>query len=125
MKIYIAHSSDFDYEDKLYRPLIGSSLNDEHEIFLPNKAENRLIKTKDVVREYALLIAEVSKPSTGEGIEIGLAEAYDIPIVCIYEKGAKISNSLQYVTNEFIEYSDTEDMLTKIEAFLSDFLEKN
>jgi hypothetical protein len=118
MKIYIAHSNKFDFENKLYLPLRSSTLNTEHAFFLPHedgKAEN----TKELMKDFDLLIAEVSEPSTGEGIEIGRADMLNIPIVCIYEQGSKVSNSLRYVSNEFIEYADPKDMLGKLTDFLN------
>jgi hypothetical protein len=118
MKIYVAHSSDFDYVNKLYRPLRESALNGEHDFFLPHENE-RSSDTKELMRECDLLLADVSKPSTGEGIEIGRAEAIGLRIVCIYESGSKVSSSLKYVCNEFIEYTNPNDMITKITRLLS------
>ena len=36
----------------------------------------------------------------------------------VYEEGAKISSSLKYITNEFIEYESVEDMIKKIRNFI-------
>lgn len=117
MKIYVAHAQEFDYEHKLYEPLRTSALAQEHEFFLPHEPGNTF-NTKAVLKEYDLLLAEVSVPSTGEGIELGRAEAASVPIVCLYEKGARYSSSLQYVTQDFIEYEQAADMLEKLEQYL-------
>lgn len=117
MKIYIAHSNDFDYKNRLYTPLRESGLNNEYEIFLPHE-NGRHEDSNEVMAGCDLVIAEVSVPSTGEGIELGRAEAAGIPILCISENGAKISSALQYITKNFLEYSDAEDMVRKLDSFL-------
>ncbi len=117
MKIYVAHASDFDYVNKLYAPIIGSELAKIHEFFLPH-AEGNSFNTKEVMKGMDLLLAEVSKPSTGEGIEIGRAEAAGITVLCAYEIGVKVSSALKYVSKDFIEYQDPEDLLVKLEAYL-------
>lgn len=123
MKIYIAHSNDFDFENKLYKPLRASNLNIAHNIFLPHE-NGQQDNTKELMRDYDILVAEVSLPSIGEGIELGRAEAMGLPILCIYEKGSKISTSLQYTTKWFLEYVDVDDMLLKLEIFLKDLQAK-
>lgn len=114
MKIYVSHSSKFDYINKIYEPIKNSDLFKSNEFFFPHENENKKIKTKDVISDVDLVIAEVSLPATGQGIELGMADAAKKPILCIYEKGAKISSSLNYITDKFIEYESTEDMVNKI-----------
>lgn len=118
MKIYIAHSKDFDYKNELYVPLRDSRFNTEHEIILPHETD-QFINTKKLIKNSDLLIAEVSYSATGEGIELGWADGFHIPIVCLYKEGAKPSRSLQVVSKTIVSYKDKEDMLSKIESFLS------
>lgn len=117
MKIYISHSSEYDYINKIYNPIKNSNLNGKNNFVLPH--ESKITNTKDVIANSDLLIAEVSEPSTGQGIELGWANYNNTPILCIYEKGSKISSSLKFITNEFIEYEDCEDMIEKIKAFIN------
>lgn len=117
MKIFVPHSTAFDFTNKLYIPLRNSHLNDEHEFFLPNE-DGHLEVTKELIKGCDFVIAEVSMPSTGEGIELGWASMLNIPILCIYEQGSKISSSLEYVTQEFVEYNNPSDMLKKISVYL-------
>lgn len=72
-----------------------------------------------MIKNCDLVIAEVSIPSTGQGIELGYASYSKTPIVCIYEKGAKVSSSLKFITDKFIEYENTEDMIEKVREFIS------
>ena len=55
----------------------------------------------------------MSPPGAGQGIELGWADYATTPILCIYEKGLKISSSLKFITNNYIEYENTDDMIKK------------
>lgn len=114
MRIYISHSREYDYINKLYNPIKKSNLSKSNNFFFPHEHINKVVNTKDFISSYDLVIAEVSLPSTGQGIELGWADYAKTPILCIYEKGAKISSSLKFITNQFIEYENIEDMLNKI-----------
>ena len=116
MKIYISHSSEYDYINKIYNPIKSSNLIKSNIFFLPH--EDKIVNTKNIISKCDLVIAEVSLPSTGQGIELGWADYTKTPILCMYEKGTKISSSLKYITNEFIEYDSVEDMIKKIRDFI-------
>lgn len=118
MKIYISHSSKYDYISKIYNPIKNSNLIKSNTFFLPHEDKNKIVNTKDIISNYDLVIAEVSLPATGQGIELGWADYAKTPILCIYEKGAKISSSLKFITNHFIEYEDVNDMVNKISNFI-------
>lgn len=114
MKIYLSHSGSFDYEAELYVPIKASPLFKDHEFFLPHTPENIDVRAKDIVAKYDLMLGEVSFPSTGQGIEIGLAAAADVPVVCLYREGAKPSSSLRFYSQDLVSYTDTADLLQKI-----------
>ena len=118
IEIYVAHSKDFDYKNELYAPLRHSSLNSQYKITLPHEADE-FINTKEIIRKSNLVVAEVSYPSTGQGIELGWADSFHIPIVCLYREGTKPSGSLRAVTKTIVPYSDRADLISKIEDFLS------
>ncbi len=128
MKIFVTHSSDtfanvgifsggFNFKDELYEPLKNSDLNIKHEIILPQKNGYELI-TKEIINECDLIVAEVSFPSTGQGIELGWANVFKIPIVCIYKDDCKYSNSLTKITNNFISYKDENEMILKLSDYI-------
>lgn len=119
MNIFVSHSSNFDFKNELYIPLRKSELNNLHTIFLPHEKETDLV-TKDIIKTSDIVIAEVSFPSTGQGIELGWANVYQIPIICIYKKDSKISSSLNKITNQFIVYENSEDMIEKLTDSLTD-----
>ncbi len=118
MKIYVSHLRDYDFLNELYNPLKNSKLNSEHEFFLPHEG-GKHINTKDILKTSNLVLAEVSFPSTGQGIELGWANMLDVPILCIHKEGAKTAGSLKYLTQDFISYTDSQDLIEKLTAFLT------
>lgn len=117
MRIFLAHASTFDYERKLYEPLRASALASVHDFVLPEeKKYNGTWNTKEEIGRCNLLIADVSLPSTGAGIELGWADASRTPIIAIHEKGSAPSTVIGYLTKTVIEYENPADMLAKLEG---------
>ncbi len=125
MKIIVTHSSNFDYVNKLYTPLKESSLWKEHQFRLPHDGDKAPTLTKELMKGADLVIAEVSEPSTGQGIELGWADVYGVPIVCLSEKGSKVSHSLFSIPEHFIEYEDAKDMIEKLGGWINKQYERN
>ena len=74
--------------------------------------------TRDIkwIKECDILVAEVSTPSLGVGYEISYAESLGKRIICVYDKDIKISAMIGGNNHlELIEYSDINDLLTKLE----------
>lgn len=113
MRIYISHSTTFDYKNELYKPLRESALNSKHEIILPHENDNE-VSTKDVIRDSDLFVAEVSYPSTGSGIELGWANSAYVTIACFYKTGSEISSSIKYVTDNVFPYDSIESVIAKV-----------
>lgn len=121
MKIFLAHASSFDYERKLYEPLRASALASVHDFVLPEeKKYNGTWNTKEEIGRCDLLIADVSLPSTGAGIELGWADAAGTLIIAIHEKGSVPSSVVAYLTETVIEYENPDDMLKKIESAIKE-----
>ena len=118
MNIYISHSGAYDYEHELYKPLKESELFKRHHIFLPHEPENIDIDAKVELKQTDVLVAESSLPSTGQGIELAQADAAGVPILCFFKTGSRPSSSLRFVTNKIIEYSDIQDLFTKLQVEL-------
>lgn len=116
MKIYVAHSRAFDFEKELYVPLRTSSLATQHEFIFPH--ERAGFNSKDAIKNADMILAEVSYPSLGEGIELGWADILNKRITCFYKTGVKISESLNYLNVQKIEYSDATDLVTKLAGIL-------
>ena len=110
MKVYVGHSRQFDFKKELYEPL--KQLN--HEFIFPHELSNESFNSKEALKTVDLMIAEVSHPSTGLGIEIGWANAYGKRIILLYKKGSKVPSSLKNISSEFIEYQDGKDLIKKL-----------
>ena len=108
MKIYVAHSTSFDFRAELYQPL--RAIADEQRTFIFPHEDDTFKHTKQIIADSDLVLAEVSYPSTGQGIELGWAECLGTAIVCIYKAGYKPSSSLNTVSDTFIEYASSDDI---------------
>jgi hypothetical protein len=110
VRIYIAHSAAFNFEKELYQPVKQSAMWKRLEIILPHDGGYNFHSRK-AIESCDFLIAEVSFPSTGEGIELGWADAAGVPIVAVYRSGTKPAGSIKYVTDRLEQYSGSNDML--------------
>jgi hypothetical protein len=119
MKLFFCHSKHFDYQLELYQPLRESSLNAQHEILLPHDPKGKDQNSRDEIASCDIVFAEVSLPGTGLGMQLGWADAAKKPIVCLYRTGSQVSNSLPYITNTFIEYSDSKDFIEKVTEYIA------
>lgn len=76
----------------MYKFIRGSEIDQKHEIILPHEKDHEQFSSKSLFQSGCdLMVAEVSWPSTGLGIELGWADMYKIPIVFLHRKGAIIS----------------------------------
>ena len=124
MKVYFCHARDFDYQNDLYKPIRESELNTQYDIIFPHEDGAPAFKSKEVIKECGVVLAEVSFPATGLGIELGWADMYGVPIICFYKRGSKVSGSLQYLTDDIVEYSDARDLVEKVYSALSSSSQK-
>lgn len=119
MKIYVGHSGKkSSYKKELYEPLRNSSLSKQHNLTFPYEFEEKPFNSKEFLRSCDLMIAEVSHPSTGLGMELGWASIYGVPIVCVYKRGSKLSRSLKVLTDKFVEYSGSEELISGVKNIL-------
>ncbi len=122
MKIYVSHSRNYNYRKELYDPLRNSVLNREHEIILPHEYDTTQIDSKELLRRGCdIMIADVTFPSIGVGMEIAYADDSGVPIICVFRKGSAPSSSLRKVTQRFIEYETIEGLISDIEKLLPEF----
>lgn len=119
MKIYISHASSFDYHNELYIPLKQSHLFTQHKFILPHDISSAPLNTKEKIATCDLVIAEVSYLSTGQGIELGWADSFNIPIYCIHQSDKKYSSSLKCITRNIFMYHDEMEMLQILGSFLN------
>jgi hypothetical protein len=118
MKIYCAHSTSFDFNNEYYLPLKHSELSQNHELIFPHE-NNQFIDSKEIVKNCELIIAEVSYPSIGEGIELGWANDANISVICLYKEGSKVSKSLNVISKIFISYASSQDLISKLSKHIN------
>ena len=121
MRIFIAHATGFPEKAAFYKALRNSELNTSHELILPEEDIELQPHSRGDIHNYNLVIAEVSSPSHGVGIELAWAEAANVPVVCVYKKGAEFSGSLHSVCNKFMMYTDFDNMISDITRALEQY----
>jgi nucleoside 2-deoxyribosyltransferase len=123
MKIYIAHAVSFDFLSQLYEPLAMSAITQHHELIFPHKNKDSFMHSKEIIKACDLVVAEVSYPATGLGIELGWADAFNTPILCIHHNKAKPSRSLSAITQHIITYDSSEGMVQEVSHFIDEYRE--
>ncbi len=113
MKIYFCHSKELDFKRELYLPIRESELNEKYEFIFPHEGEDA-VNSREIIKTSDVVFSEVSFPATGLGIELGWASMLGKQIVCFYRSGSHVSGSLKFVSQEFVEYRDIEDLKKKI-----------
>ena len=116
MNIVVTHSNNYDFFNELYAPIKKDSNLKMHNIHLPE--ENRAINTKELIKNCDIVIAEVSYPATGQGIELGWADYANKPIYCIHKTGSKYSSSLKFITSQFYPYSDERELIATLNMII-------
>jgi hypothetical protein len=118
MKIYISHSTRFNFKKELYRPLKKAEL--DCTFIFPHDKSGKQYPVKKLLssKKCGLVIAEVSFPSTGQGIELGWANTFNIPIVCIYKEASDYSKALNLVAKKLIPYKNSKDLIEKIRKII-------
>ena len=137
MKIYFACSITGGRDDEaVYRQLVDTMLADGHNVPTPELANSNTLEmetnhpakevyTRDItwIEESDCLVAEVSTPSHGVGYEISYALNLGKPVLCLYQQDVKVSKMLtgnDQPTLQIQAYTDTQDALKLLDAFLSD-----
>lgn len=116
MNVFVCHSTAFDFKSELYEPL-KSGLSGSHNLVLPHEA-GADYNSKETITTCDFVIAEVSLPSTGQGIELGWADAAGIPIICIHKAGSTPSSALHHVTLDVMQYSNYDELIEKLKQVL-------
>ena len=91
-------------------------LGHEVRIAKPLEDPNQIFEIDmDALNHTDLLVAEVSVPSHGVGVEIAASWFLKFPCICMHKKGAKVSRFVRGFPNaKFLEYETTGDIRTKL-----------
>ncbi len=114
--IFVAHASAFDFQHELYLPLQHTF--SMHELILPHVDKTEPVNTNAAIRRSDLVLAEVTFPSTGVGIELGWANMLDKPIIALCRHDAKLSSSLTLIVGQVIHYRDARDMISQLQQVI-------
>lgn len=109
-RIYISHSKNYAFGEHLYKPIIESHLRDELDIILPYEVEGKVKNSKDIIAAVDMVIAEVSYPSTGQGIELGWADMLGKQIVGFYREGTQPSEGVKIIVPQLLSYKDDKEI---------------
>lgn len=117
--IYLAHSRDlrFDYQKELYDAFFNNF--SDFDIIVPhiNHAESSF-NSKLIIPTCSFLIAEVSYPSTGLGMELAWAEAAKVPILCLHKKNTLPSSSVFNLCSDVKNYIDSSDYVNIVRDWI-------
>lgn len=105
-------------EVKLYDPLRNSILLKEYDFVFPHENSREPYPTKDKLEKSDLILAEVSFPSTGQGIELGWADMKNIPIMLVYIRGANPSKSLKEISAKSYGFKNFSDLEKKAYKYI-------
>jgi len=115
MKIYLIHSSAYpNFEQELYEPFKKSELNKEHQFIFPHENKAETVNSKVIISNCDLVLAEVSFPSTGAGIELGWADMFNRKIICLHKDNVIPSDAIRFVAQHLVSYGDSESMIREI-----------
>jgi nucleoside 2-deoxyribosyltransferase len=89
------------------------------------KFDDRWIWERDIIwlNEADVLVAEVTSPSLGVGYEIGKAEEWGKPILCLYQYNEKKLSAMIGGSKHLkvVEYKEDHQAMQAIDEFLSVF----
>ena len=119
--MYCPHATSFDFVSEWYEPLRDLSFTED--LVLPHESTDEQFPSREFLTsgECDLVVAEVSYPSLGLGIELGWASMEEVPIVAMYRSGSRPSGAVYAVTDRVIEYQDENDLLDKITEIYGEF----
>lgn len=100
------------YTDKIYSPIDTINFKGTNE-----EMYTRVMK---LLQETNLVIAEMSSPSTGQGMELQEAVRLNIPIIIVAKVGSKISSTVlgSGKIKATLFYNDKDDIKKKLNGIL-------
>ncbi len=72
------------------------------------------------VRRSDALIAEVSHPSTGVGMEVMLAILSGKPVLCLYRRGSRVSRMILGAPVRVVEYGSPKELRSAVLSWLEE-----
>lgn len=110
MNVYVGHSRHYDYKNELYVPIQEGEFYQMHNVVLPHLKSDGPYDSKGFLETCDAMVAEVSYPSLGLGIEIGWASAKKVPVLAFHKEGSFPSASLKMVPSRIFSYQNGEEL---------------
>lgn len=101
------------YSNDLYTPIKKSELFGNYDFQLPHEHGDDY-NSREAIRRSRALVADVTYPDLGVGIEIGWAQSMDKPIIIVHEEGRSPLPFVKYASSKIYSYSGREDVAAKI-----------
>jgi len=120
MRIYVSHSRALNFEEELYKPLEEYAIASGHQFIFPHDISMSDYPSRSLFesRGCDMVLAEVSLPSTGQGIELGWANTFGVRIIAVHKAGSTVSSSLSHVTKDSFEYKNSAELIYKLSKIL-------
>lgn len=122
LKIYFIHSTKFDYNNLIYKQLLSSGTCITQELMLPMSSENKGKYAKDLIAQADIVIAEVSHPSFGLGLELKWLSKVDKPKLFLSLDNKVPSNYRKYIT-DITMTTDKLPYIKIVENFINENIE--
>ena len=116
LNIYFMHSEKFDYNNLLYKKVLSSSVCLNHNLILPMAKEFQESYRKDLLNKADIVVAEVSNPSFGLGLELKWLLKEEKPKLFLSLNNEIPKKYQKYVSN--IKETDETTYLKAIEDFI-------
>jgi len=103
--------------------LVNQGPEDLHNPNLELSKRAEVYKTNfEMIKKSKLIIAEISYPSTGTGMEIGFALLMDKPVICLARENFDVTSMVLGPVHlgliNFIRYKDEKEALGKLDKIL-------
>ena len=117
-------------EEKLYEAMVDVCKNYAEVVCSPidtakfkGDDRQRYDRALQKVENADLIIGEQTRPSTGQGMEIGYAINLKKPIVVVAEEGSKVSGLVRGcpIVRDILYYNSVGDLETKLSKFLETY----
>jgi nucleoside 2-deoxyribosyltransferase len=123
LKIYFIHSTKYDYNELIYKPVLLSNICVMQDLILPLTDSYKNKYAKDLINSSDIIIAEVSKFSFGIKIELKWALESGKPIL-FYSLTNKVPLFLRKYVNNLAKTDETNSSINLIENFINDNIKK-
>jgi hypothetical protein len=103
VRIYFSHATNSSFAAPVAEVLRAAL---KHEIIFPHQDSLAPLEIRPLFQAGVidLVVAEVSCPSTGQGIELAWAAEANIPILCIYRNTTTPSRALEMIDARLMPY---------------------